>query len=38
MGKFRRHNVGTAILTREILAIAEHKVDMEADYISRLLH
>ena len=35
---FWRHSVGTAILTREILAIAEHKVDMEADYISGLLH
>ena len=38
MENFWRHSVGTAILTREILAIAEHKADMEADYISGLLH
>ena len=33
-----RHSIGTAILTREILAIAKHRVDMEADYIAGLLH
>lgn len=35
---FWRHSIGTAILTREILAIAKHRVDMEADYIAGLLH
>lgn len=35
---FWRHSIGTAILTREILAIAKHRVEMEADYIAGLLH
>ena len=35
---FWRHSIGTAILTREILAVAEYEVEMEADYIAGLLH
>jgi HD-like signal output (HDOD) protein len=35
---FWRHSIGTAILTREILSIAEHKVEQEADYVAGLLH
>ena len=35
---FWRHSIGTAILTREILSIADHKVEQEADYVAGLLH
>ncbi|MEC8419781.1 MAG: HDOD domain-containing protein [Verrucomicrobiota bacterium] len=35
---FWRHSIGCAILTRELLSIAEHKVDLEADYVAGLLH
>lgn len=35
---FWRHSIGTAMLTREILSIAEHEFEQEADYIAGLLH
>lgn len=35
---FWRHSIGTAMLTREILSIAELEFEQEADYIAGLLH
>ena len=35
---FWKHSIGTAILTREILSIAEIKYEDEVDYIAGLLH
>lgn len=35
---FWKHSIGTAILTREILSLAEIKYEDESDYVAGLLH
>ncbi|MDG0965650.1 MAG: HDOD domain-containing protein [Opitutales bacterium] len=35
---FWKHSIGTAIMTREILSLAEKKYDDESDYVAGLLH
>jgi HD-like signal output (HDOD) protein len=35
---FWKHSIGTAILTREVLSLAEKKYEDESDYVAGLLH
>ena len=35
---FWKHSIGTAILTREVLSLAEKKYEDETDYVAGLLH
>ena len=35
---FWKHSIGTAILTREILSLAEKSYEDESDYVAGLLH
>lgn len=35
---FWKHSIGTAIMTREILSLAEKKYEDESDYVAGLLH
>lgn len=35
---FWKHSIGTAILTREVLSLADEKFEQEEDYVSGLLH